>query len=512
MSNDKPKETVGWEALKPVLEKEDIVLPKSKNPTSFYVFDTALLEEGPLHSKEQCMAFNSGKKDFIEGIVGPLRAMGHTISVVSVSPENMLEKTSKLKSGDLVFNLCDGTDDDGVVGSSLLRRLESLGVSYTGASLQFYEITTRKSLMKQYFEESNVPCTPFALLESDDDGSKVQPSTLIGQHSALKTWPLFVKVDDAYGSLGISDKSVVHDSKELVAQVASLRKAGFKRIVVEGYLDGQEYTCLVTSHRTFRPVWRVMKREGACCYGYEDSWMNYAEEFRVVEDEKLAASLMDIATRAFAAVRGTSYGRVDMRIQKKSNAAYVMEVNSNPGVGPDSSIWDVLRLNAAVDKCPRTLLQAEFLEQAVQHPNTIARKNSVSSPSLTSEVATSINTSNSRQLSPSPTLTSSPAQLPDNFHIDSTPLPLSKSESLVSSPSSSHSSCTSSEFAITLSPSLTLADSANVHSLISPSPSPSLEKSSSVFLQCFSSSSSVSSPSNTVPLTLLDQLQRTSLA
>ena len=67
-----------------------------------------------------------------------------------------------------------------------------------------------------------------------------------GSTDCLKRWPLFVKPDDAYGSMGISDACVCRDRRELTAQVAALRSQGFTSLMIEPFLDGHEYSVLIT--------------------------------------------------------------------------------------------------------------------------------------------------------------------------------------------------------------------------------------------------------------------------
>jgi D-alanine-D-alanine ligase len=50
---------------------------------------------------------------------------------------------------------------------------------------------------------------------------------------------------------------------------------------------------------------------------------------------------MDLAKRAFRAVEGTSYGRVDIRMDCPEGNLYVLEVNANPGISGDEEVVSV---------------------------------------------------------------------------------------------------------------------------------------------------------------------------
>lgn len=141
---------------------------------------------------------------------------------------------SHIKPTELVFNLCDGTDEDGVVGVSLVNKLEEKRLAFTGACSAFYTISSAKSRMKECFEGARVPTMPYRVVEENEEPSIVLadgPMSLSGHLESLKQWPLFVKPDDAYGSMGISDACVCRNHDELMAQCNAMRKSGFKRLV-----------------------------------------------------------------------------------------------------------------------------------------------------------------------------------------------------------------------------------------------------------------------------------------
>jgi D-alanine-D-alanine ligase len=49
----------------------------------------------------------------------------------------------------------------------------------------------------------------------------------------------------------------------------------------------------------------------------------------------MAEHVTALATRAYLAVNGTSYGRVDIREDGATGDLYVLEVNANPGISGD---------------------------------------------------------------------------------------------------------------------------------------------------------------------------------
>jgi biotin carboxylase len=58
-------------------------------------------------------------------------------------------------------------------------------------------------------------------------------------------YPLFVKVSDSYGSVGIDDSSVCHDQDQLIAKCSKLL-GEFENLTVEEFIDGQEFSVRVS--------------------------------------------------------------------------------------------------------------------------------------------------------------------------------------------------------------------------------------------------------------------------
>ena len=99
----------------------------------------------------------------------------------------------------------------------------------------------------------------------------------------------------------------------------------------------------------------------------------YQEEARLPDTEpfyryalaapQLQGPLADLAVRAFLALSGTGYARVDIRMEARTGVLYVLEVNANCGLSSDeeTSVGQILRLA----KVPIHQLIASILEDAL---------------------------------------------------------------------------------------------------------------------------------------------------
>lgn len=264
----------------------------------------------------------------------------------------------------VVFNLCDGNELDGSPGVSVVRALEQARVPFTGSASAFYDLTTYKTPMKARLVERGVPTAPFVrLAELPGDLARIERE--VG-------FPAFLKPEVSAGSGGIALTSRIMSRDEAEARIARLlagedgpfyRQSG---LFVERFIDGPEFTVLVVADRTaprgaraYPPAERIFHSDLPSherFLSYDRYWSLYTEESRLSPGEPFyrygpapsdrVPALADLAERAFVAVDGTGYGRVDIRLDRHAGEFRVLEVNSNCGLSGDreTSVGELLFL------------------------------------------------------------------------------------------------------------------------------------------------------------------------
>jgi D-alanine-D-alanine ligase len=264
----------------------------------------------------------------------------------------------------LVSNLCDGDEDNGVPGISVVEELENNQLIYTGSDRYFYEITTSKIPMKELFDKHHVPTAPWMIInpESYDAGVIFQ---------SLKA-PLIVKPAISAGSLGLGLRSVVQTIEELKEYLSTIvngyrgwdfTNGGF---FIEEYIEGEEYTTLIVGPSDcmeeciiYDPVERVFESSIPSTeqfLSFDRLWEIYEDESPLEQDKvlwnysrpksTLLEEIKSISWKAYKSVNGTGYGRVDLRRDKSSGKIMVLEVNAQCGISEDenyTSIGAVLR-------------------------------------------------------------------------------------------------------------------------------------------------------------------------
>ena len=267
----------------------------------------------------------------------------------------------------LVFNLCDGDEVNGAPGLSVIQYLEEKELIYTGSREKYYHLTTSKITMKQAFDDARVSNSLWKAITSPG-----QDVTGVCDHIGT---PVIVKPAVSGGSMGLGLKNVVNNDDELRKVIDELYKGyhgwdfTFGGLVAEKFIAGPEFTTFVTGSydqpddiQVYQPVERVFNEklpENEKFLSFDRLWDTYENEKPVGEheyenlweyfkpDAQLEHAIKQLSIDAYCAVRGTGYGRIDIRMDKATGKMYVLEVNSQCGLSEDenhTSIGAMVRL------------------------------------------------------------------------------------------------------------------------------------------------------------------------
>jgi D-alanine-D-alanine ligase len=250
----------------------------------------------------------------------------------------------------IVFNYCDGNEIDGFSGISVIKLLESKGIIFTGADSRFFDITSSKILMKRTFLESGVSTAPYEVISNIND--------IEGICQRFNP-PLLVKPSDYYGGAGLSDKSVVHSDDEIRQHLQYLLqeqdcKFTLGNLFVERFIDGREFTVLIVGSakqpndlKIYPPLELVFH---SSLSNFEKIKCHHIHQEKSLEGFltgklvtcSLSEQICDLAKRAYCAVGGNGYSRVDIRMDNESQELFVLEVNANCGISyqPISPVFE----------------------------------------------------------------------------------------------------------------------------------------------------------------------------
>ncbi|MDF5727792.1 MAG: hypothetical protein PUP92_07075 [Rhizonema sp. PD38] len=297
----------------------------------------------------------------------------------------------------VVLNYCDGFDEiDGYPGFSVIKLLEAKGIVFTGADSTFEYLTISKIRMKRALAEAGVPTAAYEVIS---DISRVRG---ICQHLGT---PLIVKPAISTASNGIWLDSVVYSDEQTSLQVQRLLSGQHGKlcpqgsIFVERFINGREFAVFLLGSaqqpdriKIYPSLERVFnsslpeterflshyrywgKDEGVSSLSLEEPFCFYQSV-----DPNLDNRLCELSKRAYCAVGGNGYGRVDIRMDKTSQELFVLEVNSNCAISSKplfdfsdpnaTSVGTILHLSGT----PFAQLMSEIIAEAFARHSTELR-------------------------------------------------------------------------------------------------------------------------------------------
>jgi D-alanine-D-alanine ligase len=255
----------------------------------------------------------------------------HKVSVLGVHGDvNKLRTGLLRRKPDLAFNLMEtfGANQLGAVG--VVGLLDLLGVPYTGGGPGEFYIQEDKGLTKKLLSFDGIKYPEFAIFSQDAELET-------GGHLHM---PLFVKPLRMDASIGISGKSLVHSTKEMIERVTSIHKTVHDAALVEEYIEGREFYVGVLGNQEPQAFPAIemdfsgMPEGMAHVLDSKAKWDEKSAEYKgtkaILADipDEVRARLQKVAVDAYRALRVRDYGRIDMRLTP-TGEVYVIEVNAS---------------------------------------------------------------------------------------------------------------------------------------------------------------------------------------
>jgi D-alanine-D-alanine ligase len=271
----------------------------------------------------------------IAEIRAALEKAGHSVTSIAVDKDLMITvRALRDSKPDLVFNLAESFDGKSALESSVAGLLNLLDLRYTGSSPAGLLLAGDKSISTKVLRANGVKTPESATLfrGTVESVGKLQ-------------FPLIVKPPQEDASLGISNKSVVKDLKELFEQLDALHAEYASPILVEEFVEGREFYVGVLGNAqpealpimemdfTGFPEGKPRIASWAAKWGDDgdEKGAEYAGTKSIFPDdldEELTERVQQVAIDAFKALRLRDYARVDMRVSPKGDI-YVLEINPN---------------------------------------------------------------------------------------------------------------------------------------------------------------------------------------
>jgi D-alanine-D-alanine ligase len=282
-------------------------------------------------------------KDALEHPVDPvldqldeaIRANGHETRRVMVDDTvEPLVAALKHDPPELVFNIAESFAGKSALESNVAALLNLLKLRYTGSSPAGLIVAGDKTLTKKVLSFHGILTAKFATVFRGNV-----------DWAGDINFPLILKPPQEDASLGITQKSIVNDVKELLETISSIQTEYESPVLAEEFIDGREFYVGVLGNSNvqalpiieldFSKFPKGLPKIASWSAKWGEDGEGKGAEFAGTESvfptdlpEELAERIKKVAIDAFQALRLRDYARVDLRATD-SGKIYVIEVNPN---------------------------------------------------------------------------------------------------------------------------------------------------------------------------------------
>ncbi len=210
--------------------------------------------------------------------------------------------------------------------------LELLGIPYTGSGVQASSIAIDKVMTKRIWQADGLPTPRYVRLASDQQGHEQ-----IRAVPDLLGLPLIVKPPHEGSSIGVTKVSAYTEMQDAV-RLAARYDAD---VLCEEFIDGEEVTCAVLGEglgAEALPVVRIAAPNGA--YDYQNKYFTDDVKYHCPSGLR-AAEEQEIQRLSLAAYRTLGcrgWGRIDLMIRASDRQAFLLELNTSPGMTTHSLV------------------------------------------------------------------------------------------------------------------------------------------------------------------------------
>ncbi len=241
----------------------------------------------------------------------------------------------------LVFNLVEAVWGKGELIYLAPAILNALKIPFTGVPLEAMFITTNKVLAKKMIRENGLPTADFFPV------SKIEDLDPRKTYIAKPIW------EEA--SVGISEERVFRLSE--IEKTEKVTKLPDNHYFTEEFIEGREFNVSLLADERGVEVLPAAEMIFSDYFsnrpkivGYKAKWDAESEEYKqtnrafgtLEREPALREQIMDICRRAWQVFRLKGYARVDLRVDG-NNKAYILEINGNPCIAPDSGFVAAVR-------------------------------------------------------------------------------------------------------------------------------------------------------------------------
>jgi D-alanine-D-alanine ligase len=270
-----------------------------------------------------------------ETALAQLRDAGFAVDKLAIDRDPLLLlRLIRRQRPQAVFNLFEGTGEEGDSEGMMAALLENAGLPFTGSPAFALALARDKYRCKRLFQGAGLATPNFAVFSSP----RLPPLSL--------RRPLIIKPALQDASIGLDHKSVVTNRAELVSKARSVLKSYGPPVLVEEFIDGKEFEVSIVEYRGRRLLavgevrftdelrWRIVTYSAKWRPGSRDD-LATPVTYPAVVTSAVRRRLYALALAAFDLLGCRDYARADIRLGRDGKAM-LLEMNPNPSYHPSA--------------------------------------------------------------------------------------------------------------------------------------------------------------------------------
>ena len=259
-----------------------------------------------------------------------------TVSKEALATNKIENVFDYLKELDVIFPVLHGLyGEDG----SIQGLLELINKPYVGCKILSSSIAMDKVYAKIIFEKAGIKQSKYMYIKALKDtyifvDKNFKESTMNLEEICTLAekelhYPIFVKPSNSGSSIGISKAS---NQEELIQAIQDAAQYDTK-LLLEEQIVGKEIECSVLGNEVVKAsaLGEIIPADSFYSYDakYNNSQSKTLIPARISKD--LESKVQSLAIKAFKAIDGKGFSRVDFFVSDTTNEIYINEINTIPG-------------------------------------------------------------------------------------------------------------------------------------------------------------------------------------
>ena len=241
-----------------------------------------------------------------------------------------------LKNLDVVFPVLHGLyGEDGTIQGML----ELLGIPYVGCKVLASSIAMDKVYTKIIFDRAGIKQANYVYIKKvknkyiyinkNFNEEILELEDICKRVESKINYPMFVKPSNSGSSVGINKAKNSEELKEYIEYAAQFDN----KILIEENIIGKEIECAILGNEDVKTSVLGEIKSAEEFYSFDAKYKN--KESKTIIPATLSQELTEkvrrLAVKAFKAIDGKGFSRVDFFVNEETNDIYINEINTIPG-------------------------------------------------------------------------------------------------------------------------------------------------------------------------------------